>query len=133
MVQTYWLKRTLSDSNVLNVEKKKSYVVTCAKQQAANILVPAASQDREQMAEVIVTFKIMPKDADTNMDKLEEKIKVLVKPERIKREPIAFGLVAINVTKLIPDASGELELVENKLKSIEGIGQIEVTETTRSL
>ena len=85
------------------------------------------------MADVIVTFKIMPKDVETDLDKLEEQIKDKINPERTKREPIAFGLVAINVTKLIPDAGGELEAVENKLKSIENVGQIEVTEVTRSL
>jgi len=109
------------------------YAVICAKQRVANTLVLVDLQGREQMADVIVTFKIMPKDADTDLDKLEEKIKAIVKPERIQREPIAFGLVAINVTKLIPDAGGELETIENKIKSIEGVGQIEVTETTRSL
>lgn len=85
------------------------------------------------MAEVIVTFKVMPKDVETDLDKLEEKIKAMVKPERVQRESIAFGLVAINVTKLVPDASGELEAIENKIKSIEGVRQIEVTEVTRSL
>jgi len=85
------------------------------------------------MAEVIVTFKIMPKDVEVDLDKLEDKIKSIVKPEKIQREPIAFGLVALKITKLIPDASGELEEIENKLKTIEGVGQIEVTELTRSL
>jgi len=85
------------------------------------------------MAEVIVTFRIMPKDVDVDLDKLEDKIKALVKPERIRREPIAFGLVALNATKLIPESGGELEMVENKIKSIEGVGGVEVTEVTRSL
>lgn len=88
---------------------------------------------RDIVADVIVTFKIMPKDVEIDLDKLENQIKDVVKPERIQREPIAFGLVAINVTKLIPDAGGELEAIENKLKSIEDVGQIEVTEVTRSL
>lgn len=85
------------------------------------------------MAEVIVTFRILPKDVEVDLDKLEDKIKSIVKPQKIQREPIAFGLVALNVTKLVPDAAGELEEVENKIKSIEGVGQIDVTEVTRSL
>jgi len=85
------------------------------------------------MAKVIVTLKIMPKEASININKLEEKIRELIDPEKISQEPIAFGLIALNVTKLIPDAGGELEKIENKLKSIPDIGEIEVTEVTRSL
>ena len=85
------------------------------------------------MAEVIVTFKVMPKDVEVNLDNLEKRIKNLIQPQRISREPIAFGLVALNVTKLIPDASGELENIENRIKSIEEVGEIEVIEITRSL
>jgi elongation factor 1-beta len=85
------------------------------------------------MAEVIVTFKVMPKTVEVDLNKLEEKINFLIEPEKISREPIAFGLVALNVTKLIPDAGGELEKIENKLKSIPEVGEIEVTEITRSL
>ena len=85
------------------------------------------------MGEVIVTFKVMPKAIETNLDELESKIKEEIKPERMEREPIAFGLVALKVTKLVPEASGELEKVENKLKSIEGVGEVEVVEVSRSL
>lgn len=85
------------------------------------------------LAEVIVTFKIMPESVDIDLDKLEDEIKTIIKPERIQREPIAFGLVALNATKLIPEADGELELVENKIKSIEGVGGVEITEVSRSL
>ena len=85
------------------------------------------------MGEVIVTFKIMPKAVETNLDELENKIKEEIRPERMEREPIAFGLVALKVTKLVPEASGELEKVENKLKSIEGVGEVEVVEVSRSL
>ena len=85
------------------------------------------------MGEVIVTFKVMPKAIETNLDELENKIKEEIKPERMEREPIAFGLVALKVTKLVPEASGELEKVENKLRNIEDVGEVEVVEVSRSL
>lgn len=85
------------------------------------------------MADVIVTFKIMPENVEVDLNKLEKRIKNEINPEKIQREPIAFGLVAINVTKLIPDASGELEKIENTLKAIDEVGQVEVIEITRSL
>ncbi len=85
------------------------------------------------MGEVIVTFKVMPKTVETNLDELENKINEEIKPERMEREPIAFGLVALKVTKLVPEAGGELEKVENKLRNIEDVGEVEVVEVSRSL
>jgi elongation factor 1-beta len=85
------------------------------------------------MAEVVVTFKVLPKDIDVNLDKLENEIKNVIKPERIEREPIAFGLVALKVIKVMPDSSGVLEETENKLKSIIDVGEVEVVELGRSL
>ncbi len=85
------------------------------------------------MAEVIVGLKVLPKTVEVDLDKLEEKIKTAINPERIQREPIAFGLVAIRVVKVIPDAEGELENLEKKLKTIEEVGEVEVTGITRSL
>jgi len=85
------------------------------------------------MADVIVTFKVMPTGVDVDLDRLEVEIKEAVKADRIKREPIAFGLVALHVTKIIPDAGGVLDEIEQKLKKIEGVGEIEVVELTRTL
>lgn len=85
------------------------------------------------MTEVIVGLKVLPKEVGIDLDKLEDRIKSEINPERIQRQPIAFGLVALLVTKLVPDAEGELEKIENKLKSIEEVGEVEVTGITRSL
>lgn len=86
-----------------------------------------------EMGEVIVGLKILPKTLEVNLDKLEEKIREAIKPERISREPIAFGLVAIHVTKLVPDAEGQIDEIERKLKAIEEVGEVEVTGISRSL
>ena len=73
------------------------------------------------MADVIVGLKVMPKTVEVDMDKLESKVKELIKPEKISREPIAFGLVALHVVKIVPDAGGEVDKLEEKLKSIEEV------------
>jgi elongation factor 1-beta len=85
------------------------------------------------MAQVIVGFKVLPKTVETDLDELEKKIKEAIDPEKMEREPIAFGLVAIHVVKLVPDAGGELEAVENKLRAIEEVGEVEITGISRSL
>lgn len=85
------------------------------------------------MAEVLVVLRIMPKSIEVNLDTLEKKIRDSIAPERIERNPIAFGIVAFNVLKLIPDEGKELDAIERKLKEIEEVGEVEVTEVTRSL
>jgi len=85
------------------------------------------------MAEVIATFKVMPIGVDVDLDALEAKIKKLIKADQIKREPIAFGIVALNVTKIIPDAGGEVDAIEEKLRKLEEVSQVEVTDLTRTL
>jgi elongation factor 1-beta len=86
-----------------------------------------------KMADVIVAFKVMPTGTDVNIDELEKKIKEVAKPTSIKKQPIAFGLVALIVTKTIPDAGGELDKAENLLRSLEGVGEVEVEEVSRAL
>ena len=85
------------------------------------------------MAKVLVSFKVMPKESSVDLDNLESEIKNSVNPDKISREPIAFGLVAINISKLIEDAAGELDGLEKKLRDIDGVGEVEVTEITRTI
>jgi elongation factor 1-beta len=85
------------------------------------------------MAEVILGLKVMPKDLNVDIDQLEQKIKSEINPERIQRQPIAFGLVALLITVFVQDAEGEVDRVENKIRSIENVGEVEVTGLTRSL
>ena len=85
------------------------------------------------MAQVLITLKVMPKEAGIDLDKLENDVKSAVSPDRIVREPIAFGLVALKVSKLVEDAEGQVEAIESKLKSLEDVGEIEVVEITRTI
>ena len=85
------------------------------------------------MGDVIVTFKVMPSSGDADMAELEKAISEKVRPNRMAKEPIAFGLVALKVTKLIPDAGGELDKIEAALRAIDGVGEVEVEEMSRSL
>ncbi|MEM5829371.1 MAG: elongation factor 1-beta [Candidatus Aenigmatarchaeota archaeon] len=85
------------------------------------------------MGEVIVDLKILPKSIEVDLDELEKKIKEAIFPEKIEREPIAFGLVAIHAVKLVPDAEGQIDELERRLRRIDEVGEVEVTGITRSL
>jgi len=85
------------------------------------------------MADVIVGFKVMPATIDENLDNIEKEIKEKIKPQKMSREDIAFGLVAIHIVKFVEDAEGTLDAVEKQLRSIKGVGEVEVTGISRSL
>ncbi len=82
---------------------------------------------------VIVTFKIMPEGVETDLDTLEKDIKKQIKPQRMERIPIAFGLNAIQIIKLVDEVEGEMDRVTDKIKSIKGVREVEVVGLTRSL
>jgi len=87
------------------------------------------------MGEVVTTIKIMPESPDVDLEKIKEDIKVSI-PEgaelhKIEEEPIAFGLVALIVMVVTEDAEGGTEKVEENLAKIEGVSNIEVTDTRR--
>jgi len=84
------------------------------------------------MANVILTFRVLPKSIEVNLDELEEEIKEKLQPERIEREPIAFGLTALKIVKFVKDEAGEVEKCEKILRNIERVGEVEVVSLTRS-
>ena len=85
------------------------------------------------MGEVLITYKIMPESIETDLDNLLSKIKEKVKVERVEKEPIAFGLVALKVSVRVEDAGGATEKIEKFLVELSEAGSVEVVETTRLL
>ncbi|KUO39034.1 MAG: hypothetical protein AVW05_04725 [Hadesarchaea archaeon DG-33] len=85
------------------------------------------------MAEVAVTLRLMPESPEVNLDRLEATIKERVKVHSISREPVAFGLEALRVVAVIPDAAGGTEPLEQKLASLPGVGNVQVINLTRLL
>jgi elongation factor 1-beta len=85
------------------------------------------------MGEVMVTFKLMPVGVDVDLDAMETQVKNSIKADRITREPIAFGLVALKVIKIIPEQDGVMNELESRLKAVEGVSEVEVVEVTKTL
>lgn len=80
---------------------------------------------------VEVIFRILPKSAEVDIERLKERIEKEIMPEKIEVEPIAFGLNAIKISKIIEEREGELENLESKVKSIEDIGEYDIISMTR--
>jgi translation elongation factor aEF-1 beta len=85
------------------------------------------------MAEVAVTVRLMPESADVDLARLEAEIKSHVKVHSVSREPIAFGLEALRVIAIVPDAVGGTEPLEKKLSTLAGVGNVQVIDVRRLL
>jgi len=82
------------------------------------------------MADMLVSMKIFPADITVDLNKLKQQIqKSLPKDASVRKfaeEPIAFGLSALIAHILIPEEKAdELEKVENAIRKIEGVNNIE--------
>ncbi len=85
------------------------------------------------MGSVIVTFRIMPEGVETDLDSLEKELNEKIKPQKIQRVPIAFGLNAIEIVKLVEEKEGEMDRIMNEIKKIQDVKEVEVKGLTRSL
>jgi len=88
------------------------------------------------LARVMVSLKIFPSDIVADMNGLKETIKESLEGKatiyKFDEEPVAFGLIALIVHILIPEeASGTMDEVERRLKSIDGISEVEVLVSRR--
>lgn len=82
------------------------------------------------MAQVLASIKCFPEDIIIPPSVIQEEIKKslpsFAQVYRIDEEPIAFGLVALIAHILVPDSGGdELDKVEEALKGVKGISQVE--------
>ena len=85
------------------------------------------------MGSVIVTFRVMPESVDVDLEKIKKTLSEEIKPQRMEVIPIAFGLNAIKMVKLVEEKEGEMDKIIQKIKSIKGVKEVEVLELTRSL
>jgi len=85
------------------------------------------------MGEVAVTFRIMPKDADVDLRGIEKDVRSLAEVRSVELEPVAFGLKALRVLVVVPDAAGGTEEVERRLREIKGVGNIQAVDVRRLL
>jgi len=83
----------------------------------------------------MVSLKIFPSDIVADMKSLKETITKSLEGKatiyKFDEEPVAFGLVALIVHILMPEASGVMDEVERRLKSISGISEVEVLVSRR--
>jgi translation elongation factor aEF-1 beta len=86
------------------------------------------------MGEVMLVYKIYPKeieDVEKIQDKIKEGLPEDFKLNTLELEPVAFGLKVVKASFIFPDkVSGLSDKLENFLKNIEYVSEIEVTAQT---
>ena len=74
------------------------------------------------MGDVAVTLRILPEDSDVDIKSVEENVRGTIggicNLASVETVEIAFGLKALKIQIIIPDADGEIDKIEGKLSSI---------------
>ena len=87
------------------------------------------------MGKVAARMKVMPQgpeeDIDALQDRLENALPEGAKISRVDREDVAFGLVALFPTVVIPDEAGGTDAVEDAFGTVEGVESVDVDEVGR--
>ena len=87
------------------------------------------------MGKVAARMKVMPQSPEIDLDELQERLEEAL-PEgatinRVDREDVAFGLIALFPTVLVADGSGGTEAVEEAFADVDGVESVAVDQVGR--
>lgn len=84
---------------------------------------------------VAVTLRIMPDDAGVDMERIKSKTEKIAekygKVHSTEIEPIAFGLNALKIAILLNDSRGGIDDIQEDIKKINGVGEVDVVDLNR--
>ena len=87
------------------------------------------------MGKVAAKIKVMPSSPEIDLDALQERLEESL-PEGAKingfeRDNVAFGLVALLPTVIVPDDAGGTEAVEEAFTGVDGVESVSVENVGR--
>ena len=87
------------------------------------------------MGKVAAKIKVMPNSPEVDLDELQEELEDALpegaKINGVEREEVAFGLVALYPTVIVPDDTGGTEAVEETFSEVEDVESVAVENVGR--
>ena len=96
-------------------------------------LVEVAPNAKPPVCKVLDFGKYMYKKKKKEKEKIKEEIKSRIDPRSFEEEPVAFGLKALKVLKVIPEDAGGPDEYEGKIKDIENVQNVKVVDQRKLL
>jgi translation elongation factor EF-1beta len=78
------------------------------------------------MSKVAILFKVYPKDNE--LENAVNNIKKSMNPAGMQTEDVAFGIKVIKVMFKFDDSETSSSKIEDELRKVDGVGEIEVVE-----
>jgi elongation factor 1-beta len=90
------------------------------------------------MAQVIITFRIMPDSPDSDLKAIELKVTEAInrfggEVGRVEIKPVAFGLKAIELIFVADEAKGGTDDLESEISGFDDITSVEVIDCRRAI
>ncbi len=88
------------------------------------------------MAKVLASIKVFPNDANIDMGILKSKVQASLPAgssvQRFDEEPVAFGLVVLIAHVILAeDAEGKMDQVEEAIRAVDLVSEIQVQSVRR--
>ena len=78
------------------------------------------------MGKISCVYKVMPEDAETDLEEVKDQIREVLDVEDLGEEEVAFGLKAVKVSTITTDEEGGTDAVEEKLEKLDNVQSYEL-------